>query len=260
MFIYKITCVVTGKVYVGMDTGPEQAQRRWKSHSTRPFSKIKRGISPKTKLERSMVKYGASCHAYEVIDRAITVQELRDKEEFWIAHYDAVRTGLNILPGSNGYTLSEIEDVEWREHLRAIRRDGTRKLNEMRWANTTPEYRRAASAHLNSDAMIAARSAHVKAEWDNMGSHEKQHKLRGLDEYRRNNRDAFLEQAKKNGRIAAEKAAKKIIATDPCGNTHTYESMKDFYRKTGMSASHVLKKTTNGTDHKGWKAYELGSL
>lgn len=95
MIIYKSTNKITGKIYVGQTT--HTLDKRIKSHlkeskieSNRPFM-------------LSINKYGEDNFTFETIDSANNLDELNDKEIYWIDFYNSVSpNGYNVTGGGQG--------------------------------------------------------------------------------------------------------------------------------------------------------------
>ena len=80
MHIYKITNTANGKVYIGQ-TIQKNPMMRWYSH----LADARRG--KKSYLLDSIRKYGKKSFLWEVIDCAVSVEELNNKEEYWLNFY-----------------------------------------------------------------------------------------------------------------------------------------------------------------------------
>ena len=105
MLIYRVTNTVNGKVYIGKWSHPT-VDHRWRLHK----SAAKSG-SPYY-FHRAIRKYGPDIFKVEVIDRAMTAEELSEKEKFYIASYqsNSPEKGYNMTlggEGHNGYVPSE---------------------------------------------------------------------------------------------------------------------------------------------------------
>ena len=95
MIIYKSTNKINGKVYIGQTI--KSLEQRIKGHikeskidSNRPFMS-------------SINKYGVSNFIFEVIDSANSLDELNDKEIYWINFYNSVSpNGYNVTGGGQG--------------------------------------------------------------------------------------------------------------------------------------------------------------
>jgi group I intron endonuclease len=76
MIIYKMTNVLTGDVYIGQTIRPL-------------VSRLKGHMKAESLVGQAMRNYGTSVFVVTVIDRALTVGELDEKEKFWIRHFDS---------------------------------------------------------------------------------------------------------------------------------------------------------------------------
>lgn len=101
MFIYKIINLVNNKIYVGKTTST--IEKRFKSHkkSYKSWLKGNRGCSH---LYSAFDKYGIENFIIEELDTASTIDELNEKEIYWIKKLDSINpdVGYNILTGGNG--------------------------------------------------------------------------------------------------------------------------------------------------------------
>jgi len=86
MIIYKITNVATNRIYIGATTS--SAQARLSDH----FTKSRKA---ETKLQVAMLEYPKECFEVEQIDTAETINELAQKERYYIEQYDSFRNGYN---------------------------------------------------------------------------------------------------------------------------------------------------------------------
>lgn len=85
--IYKITCKVNNKLYIGQTNEP--LKQRFKRHMG--YQKDEKD----TKFYRAVRKYGTENFYIEEIDVAETQEELDEKEIYWINYYDSVNSGYN---------------------------------------------------------------------------------------------------------------------------------------------------------------------
>jgi group I intron endonuclease len=99
MIIYKITNLITNKIYIGQTIG--KLKTRWNGHKNK-FGK-------KNHIRNSIAKYGAENFTIEEIDRAENIEELNEKEVYWIDFYDArnPEKGYNIREGGANKTHRE---------------------------------------------------------------------------------------------------------------------------------------------------------
>jgi group I intron endonuclease len=83
--IYKITSP-SNRVYIGQSVNIEKRLNRYKRMSVK--------TKGQTKVWRSLVKYGAENHKYEVIEEC-DICLLNKRERYWQEFYDCVDNGLN---------------------------------------------------------------------------------------------------------------------------------------------------------------------
>ena len=108
MIVYKITNIVTGKVYIGVTKRTLKA--RWSDH--------KECIHTKNyKLYYSMRKHGIENFVIEEIAKAETVEELFNLERKFIIEYDSFNKGYNATIGGDGPT-GHVWTKESREKMR----------------------------------------------------------------------------------------------------------------------------------------------
>lgn len=109
IFIYKITNNINGKIYIG------QTVRSVESRFARHIRDAEKGMLD-THFARAIRKYGAQNFSIEVIDVANSQDELNLKEQYWIRHYDSMRTGYNETDalnkcGGNTYMSKTAEEL-----------------------------------------------------------------------------------------------------------------------------------------------------
>ena len=100
--IYKATCVANGKVYVGQTT--TLLKLRQKNH----FYEAARGED--SHFCRALRKYGDDAFIWEHIDTADSIDELNQKEVYWIVFYKCFEDptkGYNSDPGGKNAKSSE---------------------------------------------------------------------------------------------------------------------------------------------------------
>jgi hypothetical protein len=105
--IYKITNLVNGKVYIGQSINIE---KRWKTHKKDALWKD--GLNYEYPLYRAIRKYGIKNFSFEIIEEC-AIDELNEREIFYIAKYDSYENGYNQTRGGTEKTyqrkLSEKE-------------------------------------------------------------------------------------------------------------------------------------------------------
>lgn len=89
--IYKITNNINGKMYIGQSV---DIYHRW--------IKEKAPNVPKYALQRAFDKYGRENFTFEIIER-VKLEELNEREIYWITYYDTYNNGYNETLGGDGY-------------------------------------------------------------------------------------------------------------------------------------------------------------
>jgi len=115
--IYKITSP-SGKVYVGQSKNIPQ---RFKFYS---FYNCKNQI----KLYNSFKKYKVENHFFELIEEC-NVDQLNEREEYWILKLNSIEKGLNIKNGGNSSPLNEEIKKKISKSLIGIPKSQTHKDN-----------------------------------------------------------------------------------------------------------------------------------
>lgn len=97
--VYLVTCLVTGKKYVGITS--RGYLNRWKKHVALSKSKG-------TGLHEDILKFGESSFQIEVIESKLysnrdrLAKWLFKRERFWISYYDTYNNGYNLTEGGDG--------------------------------------------------------------------------------------------------------------------------------------------------------------
>lgn len=110
MWVYKITNIENGKVYIGQTIRPIEA--RFHRHINDAMNNVL-----DTHFARAIRAYGPDSFQIECIDTAETQEELTKKEQFWIQYYDSVNTGYNETDatekcGGNTYQSKTKEEMD----------------------------------------------------------------------------------------------------------------------------------------------------
>ena len=104
MIIYKSTNNITGKVYIGQTI--LTLEKRIKNHL------IESKTNKKRPFLTSLKKYGSDNFTFETIDSANNLDELNDKEIYWINYYNSVSpNGYNITGGGQGKKMIRTEEL-----------------------------------------------------------------------------------------------------------------------------------------------------
>lgn len=83
-YIYKITNIINNKIYIGLTT--QTIKERWRQHISSAYSKKSKSYNEVFK--KAIRKYGENSFRIEEIDNASTLEELKEKEKYWIAYYN----------------------------------------------------------------------------------------------------------------------------------------------------------------------------
>lgn len=97
MIIYKITNKISGKCYIGQTI--QTLEQRWYKH-------IHDSRCPA--IRDAIAKYGIDSFSIEVIDTAETIDDLNEKEIYWIKHFNSiVPNGYNLQTGGKNCRCAE---------------------------------------------------------------------------------------------------------------------------------------------------------
>ena len=127
MFIYKITNKINNKIYIGQVYN-KSIQDRFNRHikEANPNNPIL--------VDRAIYKYGKDNFVIEQIDEATSLEELNQKEKYWIKYYNSTnrKIGYNLTEGGDGgntYLCKTKKEMEEIKHKLSIANFG--KNNEM---------------------------------------------------------------------------------------------------------------------------------
>lgn len=136
--VYKITCKVNSKVYVGSSKNLNQ---RIKAHKWQ----LNSGTHPNSKLQNSVNAHGIDNFVFEILEvcEDNSANHLVSREQYWIDEYNCLdpRTGFNLFAPSKASELGNYNNSM--ACYRASRREGV-KENRSKGAKTkykNPEYR-----------------------------------------------------------------------------------------------------------------------
>lgn len=96
MIIYKATNTINGKVYIGQTT--QAFGNRKQKHKYETFT-----LNKQYHFHKAIRRYGWDAFNWCVIDTATNIDDLNQKEEFWIKEYRSTNSkyGYNIMYGGN---------------------------------------------------------------------------------------------------------------------------------------------------------------
>lgn len=93
-YIYKITNKINNKVYIGQTI--TTVEHRWKGHL-----QAWKGNRHCQALYDAFDKYGIDNFIVETIEKC-DIEELDDREKYWIQYYDSYNNGYNLTVGGDG--------------------------------------------------------------------------------------------------------------------------------------------------------------
>ena len=107
--IYKITNKINNHAYIGQSI---DIHRRWRAHRNYHLNEVEH-----RPLYKAFEKYGLDNFDFEIIEEC-EVQNLNEREQFWISYYDTFLNGYNLTEGGDGtlnatvkLTNDEVEEI-----------------------------------------------------------------------------------------------------------------------------------------------------
>lgn len=122
-YIYKITCTITGKVYIGQTT--KTVASRYKKHAekARAFTE-ETGKASCRHLYRAMKLHGIDNFVVETIEEIVYERVVLDALEIrHIAEHNSIEEGYNLLAGGSGGLHSEVSKQRISATIRRTRPD-----------------------------------------------------------------------------------------------------------------------------------------
>lgn len=265
--IYRITCITTGKFYIGSAVS---LLRRWQRH----IRDLDRNIHDNPKLQRAYTKYGPVSFEFDILEFVLIPEMLIPREQHWI---DKLNPQFNIarVAGSNlgaKYSPESVEQSrvartgmkrtpEQCENIGASRRGKPSPNIGRKAAPETIEKLRA--SHLGqkpSEETLQKRSAALKGRKRSTEAIEKT-RLKNLgrtNSPEANARISAAKQGHKHDEEVYEGRRKSYILMSPEGEEHIVHGLKRFCREHNLSCSHLVQVALgHAQHHKGWKAHYL---
>lgn len=106
-YIYKITCLINNKIYIGKTE--TSIQQRWEEHCRASF--LESHSDYNFAFHRAIRKYGKENFIVEEIDTTNDSEELKEKEKYWIQYYDSYNNGYNSTLGGDGQCKYNYDDI-----------------------------------------------------------------------------------------------------------------------------------------------------
>lgn len=100
--IYKIQNKINNKIYIGQSV---DISRRDREHKNKSFDKNSSDYN--SAIGRAIRKYGYENFSFETIEEC-SIEELNDKERYWISYYNSYENGYNLtLGGTEGFSIQQ---------------------------------------------------------------------------------------------------------------------------------------------------------
>lgn len=93
--IYKISCKITGQVYIGQST---QISRRWATHKR----ELRQGTHYNKLMQEAYNEYGEKSFEYEILEQC-PAKKLDERERFYIKLFNSYEAGYNLTEGGGNY-------------------------------------------------------------------------------------------------------------------------------------------------------------
>lgn len=106
MFIYKITCILNQKIYIGCTS--QSPDRRFQYH-VREARRESKGRRRLTRFHEAIIKYGAANFTIETLEIVDTIDEMYQRESYWInqLHSTNPNIGYNMACGGKSGKKSD---------------------------------------------------------------------------------------------------------------------------------------------------------
>lgn len=209
MIIYKITNSINDKVYIGQTV--ESLKKRWNRHTW--VCTIKRNAMA---ITNAIVKYGKENFIIEEIDKADDIEELNEKEIYYINLYKSISpNGYNLTTGGGNRRLSE---------------ETKRKISESNKGRTISEETRKKLSDSHKGVKLSEETR-LKMSISNKGKKPSENTIKGSIEYNQ----------------------KTYTMINPSGDIVTFTNMKLFCLENNLCNSKLcLVASGKRRSHKGW--------
>lgn len=228
--IYKTTCIVTGRWYLGL-------------HSTDDLNDGYRGSG--TRLQYSLKKYGMENHTLEVLEFLPSRKELVKREAELITE-DTIKDPMcmNLMKGG-GRTAHSNE-------IMAAAKKKMSEVSKAMWARrkADPVALAEHNAKTNKPEHIIKRSEAIKAKRHKRTPEQRERLSRGQAEYYSSADKNIL---KARGQKSAEKRAKTWIVEDQAGNRQEVKDLMKFSSEHGIAGTALYKTEATGRYCNGYR-------
>jgi len=141
MIIYKVTCLVNNKIYIGKTIYP--LNKRKTNHLSEARKKRNKSI-----LHDAICRYGEDSFVWEVIDEVLFSESLIELEKYYIKKFKSrVPNGYNITVGGEGYPPNFQSSIESRKKMSIsaknkppMTEETKKKMSESSMGNKNPNY------------------------------------------------------------------------------------------------------------------------
>lgn len=229
--IYKITCTVTGKIYIGSSVN---IRKRWNAHR----SYLNRNVHPNPSLQNAWNKYGEFGFIFELLEE-VQPEELITREQYWL---DMLKPyvdngGFNVALYASAPSKGMVVSQETRGKLRLVHlgkpksAEAVRKLSNARQGMKLSDETRRKISESKKGTQV---------------SPETKDKL------------SRIRKGKTLPRESIEKARKtrerECYITSPNGETWQLKGLKEFCKNHSLNYVVMCRVASGKQDsHKGWK-------
>lgn len=273
--IYRITCVPTGKFYIGSSVN---LRKRWNEHR----NGLTRQDHGNPKLQRAWNKHGEQAFIFEVLELVLAPFLLEREQHYLDTLKPFSNKGFNIAKASNS-TLGRETSLETREKIAAAQRgrkhtdEHIQKASQGRKGRKHTKESRAkmslsqlgnkkALGNTNrlgkehspeTRAKMSANSSSKGKPAHNRGTNHTEEAKRKIADSLRGQKHSAETRAKQStsGKAAKALRMKTIIVTDPSGIEYTVTGIREFCKNHNLDRSTLMRVTKGeASHHKGWLA------
>lgn len=119
--IYRIVNFRDGKIYIGQTV---DLKKRKSTH----LKELKAGNHKNQQLQNAYNKYGKSAFYFEMVERDIPKDQINEREQYWITHFDSYRSGYNLTLGGNATNPYVYKSVTWNGDIYPSKKAAARAL------------------------------------------------------------------------------------------------------------------------------------
>jgi group I intron endonuclease len=115
--IYKHTCIVNGKSYIGQTC--QKPTKRWETNG--------KGYEDQPVFWSAIQKYSWDNFDHEILEEGLTLQQANEREKYWIKYYhtyvnDPDSCGYNVTRGGDGGDSARCDYVRAKLRAKAVKR------------------------------------------------------------------------------------------------------------------------------------------